>query len=80
VVPAKAPQFLPNLVNAKDRSLYEILPQFSNAIYTALFVKRDPEIHHLINLEQMLAQETCRNNKPDLLTYLLFMYLVRLER
>ena len=24
VVPAKAPQFLPNLVNAKDQSLYEI--------------------------------------------------------
>jgi hypothetical protein len=45
----------------------KFVPQFSNAIYTVLFVQRDPEIRHLINLEQMLAQEMCRNNKPELL-------------
>jgi len=45
----------------------KFVPQFSNAIYTVLFVQRDPKIRHLINLEQMLAQEMCRNNKLELL-------------
>jgi hypothetical protein len=69
VVPAKAPQSLPNLVKAKTSSHTKFVPQFSNAIYTVLFVQRDPEICHLINLEQMLAQEMCRNNKPELHTF-----------
>lgn len=42
----------------------KFVPQFSNAINTVLFVQRDPEICHLINLEQMLAQEMRRINKP----------------
>jgi aconitase A len=43
----------------------KFVPQFSNAIYRVLFVPRDPEICHLINLEQMLAQEMHRNNKSE---------------
>lgn len=48
--------------------------QFSSAIYRVLFVQRDPEIHNLINLEQMLAQEMHRN-KPELLIFkCLYLY------
>jgi hypothetical protein len=47
------------------------VPQFRNGIYTVLFVQRDPEIHHLINLGQTLAQEMRRSNKPELHIYVL---------
>jgi hypothetical protein len=47
----------------------KFVPQFSNTIDTVLFVQRDHEIRHLINLKQMLAQEMRSNNKSELLTF-----------
>lgn len=34
-------------------------------LFTQCCLFRDPEVCHLINLEQMLAQEMHRNNKPE---------------